>query len=295
MKTPPQSCWRPFAKLTCPRHVKRGRTLTLLLGFLWLPVFAPAQEGPATLVGELSDGTPAPPGSKPELPKVEIRETLEHQLPDRKITVNRIKDPGLPDPRPEPPKITERSQEEIDAFRNSPEFQRWREKAAKTTHLFISATVVDHRATLLRWWRGGAEYRAWSHANWLYLTGFADCQKGDRHFSTMLMPRNIDSARLPADSPLRIPENWPSEPGTYQVIQGDLTNKEAFEGITALHELYQSDYARLKAAYELREQRRKERATAPRANPPKPEDIVLHYWKVEPEKEAPARPKGGAR
>jgi hypothetical protein len=84
-------------------------------------------------------------------------------------------------------------------------------------------------------------------------------------------------------------------PGTYRVIQGALSNAAAFEGITAFHELYQSDFARLKEAYELREQRRREQEAELLANPPKPKDIVLHYWKVEPKKETPARPMGGGR
>lgn len=275
--------------------MKRGLIPTLLLGILWLPVAVPAQDEPVTIVGELADGTPAPPAPKPELPEVEIRETLVHQLADRKITINRIKDPGLPDPRPKLPKTTELTEEEIEAFRNSPEVQRWIEEASKVTHLFITGAVVDHRATLIRWRYDGTEYRAWSNANWLYLSGFGECQKGDRRFSTLLLAWNSSSEHLPEDSPYRIPEDLPETPGTYRVIQGDLTNAEAFEGITALHELYRSDFARLKEAYELREQRRKEREAELRANPPVPVDIVLHYWKVQPKRTQPARPKGGSR
>jgi hypothetical protein len=85
--------------------------------------------------------------------------------------------------------------------------------------MFISATVVDHRATLVRWWHDGAEYRAWSNANWLYLTGFADCKEGDRRFSTLLLAWNTYSAQLPEDSPYRIPEDLPATPGAYRVIQ----------------------------------------------------------------------------
>jgi hypothetical protein len=79
------------------------------------------------------------------------------------------------------------------------------------------------------------------------------------------------------------------------MTQGDLTNTEAYEGITALHELYRSDYARLKQAYDLREQRRKEREAALRANPPVPEDVVLHFWKVDRDEENTVGPKGGAQ
>jgi len=259
-----------------------------------LSLISSAQDGPVTIVGELSDGTPSPPAPKPELPPVEIRETKVVQLPDRQVTIHRIADPGLPDPRPKLPERQEMSAEEIEAFRSSPAVQQWLEEAAKTTHLFISATVVDDRATFLRWWHDGTEYQAWSNSDWMILTGFAECQKGDKRFVSLLMAGRMSSANLPADSPYRIPDDLPAEPGTYRITQGDLANTEAYKGITALHELYRSDYARLKQAYDLREQRRMEREAALRANPPQPKDIVLHYWKVQPKRRL-GKVEGGAQ
>ena len=245
---------------------------------------------PVVIVGELDDGIPDPSPLRPELPNAEILETVTHQLADRKITIHRIKDPNWPNPPPPVPRMTELSPEEMEAFRNSPEVQQWLQAADNSTHLFIFATVVDHRATLLRWWHDGAEYRAWSNANWLYLTGFSECRKGDRSFLPLLAAVDIDSARLPEDSPYRIPEDLPAEPGSYYVIHGDLANAAAFEGITALHELYRSDYDRLKAAYELRKENRQAYEAALRANPPVPEDIVLYYSKMLPEQS-----EGGSR
>jgi hypothetical protein len=258
-------------------------------------LIAAAQDAPVTIVGELSDGTQSPPAPNPELPLVEIRETKVVQLSDRQVTINRIADPGLPDPRPKLPERQEMSAEQIEAFRNSPAVQQWLEEATKTTHLFISATVVDDRATFLRWWHDGATYQAWSNSDWMILTGFAECQKGDKRFVSLLMAGRMSSANLPVDSPYRIPDDLPAEPGTYRITQGDMANVEAYEGITALHELYRSDYARLKQAYDLREQRRKEREAALRANPPVPEDVVLHFWKVDRDEENTVGPKGGAQ
>lgn len=260
-----------------------------------ISLIAAAQDAPVTIVGELSAGTPPPPASKPELPPVEIRETKVVQLPDRQVTIHRIADPGLPDPRPKLPERQEMSAEQIEAFRNSPAVQQWMEEAAKTTHLFISATVVDGRATFLRWWHDGAEYQAWSNSDWMILTGFAECQKGEKRFVSLLMAGRMSSANLPADSPYRIPDDLQTEPGTYRITQGDLAKTEAYEGITALHELYRSDYARLKQTYDLRELRRKDREAALRANPPQPEDVVLYFWKVDRDEENTVGPKGGAR
>lgn len=267
-------------------------TLAIVVAF-GLPLIATAQDDPVTIVGELSDGTPPQIAPKPELPPVVIRETKIVQLPDRQLTIHRVADPGLPDPRPKIPERQELSEEEIEAFRNSPAVQLWVEEAAKTSHLFISATVIDGRATFLRWWHDGAEYQAWSNADWMILTGFAECQKGDKRFVSLLMAGRMNSANLPADSPYRIPDDLPAEPGSYRITKGDLTDTEAYEGIAALHELYRSDYTRLKQAYELRVQRRREREAALRANPPVPEDIVLRYWKIEPKRTDTVQAEGG--
>lgn len=150
--------------------------------------------------------------------------------------------------------------------------------------MFISATVVDQQATLLRWWHEGTEYRAWSNADWMILTGFSDFVKDGHHYTALLMAGRIHSEPLPPESPYRIPANFPEQPGTFILTQGDPADDRAISGISALHEIYLNDYARLAAAYDLRERRRIEREAYLRANPPVPEDVVLHYWKVQPER-----------
>jgi len=226
--------------------MKPRRIPLAILAYFGISLIAAAQDAPVTIVGELSDGTPPPSAPRPELPPIEIRETKVVELSDRQVTIHRISDPGLPDPRPKLPERHEMSAEEIETFSNSPQVQQWLEEAAKTTHLFISATVVDDRATFLRWWHDGAEYQAWSNSDWMILSGFAECQKGDKRFVSLLMAGRMSSANLPANSPYRIPDDLPAEPGTYRITQGDLANTNAYEGISALHELYRSDYIRLK-------------------------------------------------
>jgi hypothetical protein len=265
----------------------------LSISSLLLPFVATAQER-ATIVGSIADGTHLPMPMR-VLPAVEVRESSVCQLPDRKITFNRIANPGLPSPRPAILAQNERSPEQIEALRNSPEFQKRIKESARTTYLSISATVVDHRATFLRWWHAGKEYRAWSNADWMILTGFTDWQKDNRRFSSFLAAGRLDSTKLPADSMFRIPDDFlPEEPGTYRVIQGD-SDPEAYIGMTGLHELYLNNYARLKIDLDLREQRRKEQQDELRRNPPKPQNIVLNYWKVKPQKNISEMQGGGIR
>ena len=263
-------------------NMKKPRHIQYVIALL-LPMAAMADDR-ATIIGGIADGTPPPPAPVKELPEVEVRETVIRELPDRIVTINRVADPKLPDPRPKLPVRNDLNSEEIEAFRASPEVQAWLEQQAKTTHMFISATVIDRRATLLRWWHDGAEYQAWSNADWMILTGFSNFEKKDHHYTALLMAGRINSAALPPESSYRIPENLPEHPGTFIITQGDQTNHGAISGIAALHEIYRNDYARLAAAYELRERRQIEREAELKANPPAPQDVVLHYWKVQPER-----------
>jgi len=61
----------------------------------------------------------------------------------------------------------------------------------------------------------------------------------------------------------------------------------------ALHDLYAAEGGRLAAAHEGREQARREREAFLKANPPRPRDTVIHYWRRP--RQAPAGPEGGER
>ena len=59
--------------------------------------------------------------------------------------------------------------------------------------------------------------------------------------------------------------------------------------IQSLHDIYDSEYARLKTACEGRERARIQREADLKANPPQPENVTLNYWSAE----KPAAAKGG--
>jgi hypothetical protein len=49
----------------------------------------------------------------------------------------------------------------------------------------------------------------------------------------------------------------------------------------ALHKLYAHKRETLRMAYQGREQARRLRAAERKANPPKPEDITIRFWRVD--------------
>ena len=257
-------------------------TITRILA-LWLPVAAIAQDR-VTIDGVLNDGTSPPPPPPKVLPEFRIISTEEIPMEKRKLIVNRVENPGFPDPAPRTLAPASVDPAALEAFKNSPEYQAMQEHAANTTNLFLSATVVDHRATLLRWWDKGKEYQAWSNVDFNYLTGFASFSKGDRHFVTFMGVGNIDSGKLRGESIFRIPADLPEGAPQFRMIQGMAGDSEGYEAIAALHELFATDGERLRQAYELREARRREAEAELRANPPVPKDIVLNFWDVDPPK-----------
>jgi hypothetical protein len=255
-----------------------------------LPFAAIAQDR-VTIDGVLNDGTPPPSPPPNALPEFKIISTEVISMQKRKLIVNRVEDPGFPDPTPPPSVPVDLTA--LQAFKNTPEYQAMQERSDNTTHLFLSATVVDHRATLLRWWDNGKEYQAWSNVDFNYLTGFASFSKGERHFVTFMGVGDIDSTKLPQESMFLIPADLPAGAPQFKMIQGLASDSESYEAIAALHELYASDAERLREAYELREARRRAAEAELRANPPVPKDIVLNFWDVDPpKKEAEAHAPG---
>jgi hypothetical protein len=79
---------------------------------------------------------------------------------------------------------------------------------------------------------------------------------------------------------------FPDGPATFAIV-GEQPADEILVSIQSLHDLYNSEYARLKTAMEGRERARIEREAYLKANPPQPKDITLNYWRVE--KPAPVK------
>ena len=218
-----------------------------------------------TIIGHLADGSQTIAGERREIPALEIHDTVVQTVPQGSITIHRVKPPDSP--------LPSRFESEVsgDAYLG--------DAATVNEFLAVFATVVDRRATYLRWFFDRQEYSAWSNVDFNYLLGFSRFRKGDREFTSMLFLSNVASsdraglsqevddflATLPADSPGFLP------------VEGDFANAEALEGIEALHDLYVAEEARLKDAYELRQQAKDEEIPSE----PETKDVTVHFWKVQ--------------
>jgi len=143
----------------------------------------------------------------------------------------------------------------------------------------LSATVVDHRATKLQWRHDGEIYEAWSNVDFNHLTGFTLFKLDGRYYDPYFGIGNVSSEIEGADIwPGKIPAFSTKEP-TFILVEGDASDAAAIEGVEALHALYRVEHERLKTAYEKRKQARIERQRYLKANPPRPKDVRIQFWK----------------
>lgn len=268
---------------------------------LLLTCSATAQDR-ASIDGPVADGTPLPAVAKNPWPAVEVLEVHERNLPDRKLTMQRIKNPGLPDPTPPDP--TPPTEEGLKALRESPESKEFEARQQESKIVFVSATVYDHRKTLVRWHGNGTptkSFAAWSNIDFNHFSSIGAFESGGICYSYMMGVGNQDTVRLRARSEQegweyeepQAPDLPMNEPG-FVLIEGDPNDAVGMAPMRGLHELYKTEASRLAAAYEERERVRLETEAYLKANPPAPEDIVINYWKVQPQRRIGAR-KGGEK
>ena len=254
----------------------------------------------ARIIGNIPDGTPPlpqPPKPKFIVPARDILATTTQQQGGRTITLNRIKPIALPPPpEPAPPAA---------GFDNAALRERLAENRAeqpKTDLILLSATVYRSQngppRSLVRYWAGGkgGQIAFWSSADFALISGihcFSDSAATMHglimawgYVDTSLMAARF-AARGREYHPPDIP-SFPDGPATFTIV-GEQPADEILVSIQSLHDLYNSEYARLKTAFEGRERARIEREAYLKANPPQPRNIVLNYWRTG----KPAQTEGG--
>lgn len=161
------------------------------------------------------------------------------------------------------------------------------------TSVMLSATVYDHKMTLLRWFPNGAdggEMIAWSALDFNVFSGLHRFTYEGREYSLMMIGiQNEDTelSRLRAALLGRpyVPVVHPELPVTgtphFVVTCGDAGDAQALAPIAGMHELYRLEKDKLLAQYEERKKAQKEYEEWVRANPPEPKDVLIRVWRTE--------------
>jgi hypothetical protein len=255
----------------------------------------------ARILGEIPNGTPPPPEPpKPAfiIPAKDILKTTTHQQGGRTITVRKITPIALPEPSKAvaPP---DTSQPAIQA--------RTAEITAKYPDqelLFIGATVLHAQDSTIRSlvqispMGGGESVRFWSSADFALLSGFSSFIGSDGDAHSLMMSwsaEKIDSIagfieKQGSEYGIAKAPELPAGKAAFAIISEKPT-ETTLASIQSLHDLYNNEHDRLQKAYEGRERARLQHEAELIANPPKPKEIVLNYWRTE----KPAAKKGSAQ
>ncbi len=260
----------------------------------------------ARVLGVLADGTPpAPAPSKPQYVAAasDILQTQTHRQGGRDITVQKIKPIALPPPQEAAPLIDLSDPavlQRIAAFRA---------KRTKQVFLLVGATVYHSddsppRSLVQIWPQAeGGPVTVWSSADFALLSGFSNFAGSSGETTSLMMMWSVTNLRRnnalqqKFARQFKAPDMPEFSPGkaTFTIISGNPT-AATLSSIQSLHDLYNNEYIKLKAAYEGRERAQVRDSAEQKANPPKPKDIVLNHWDIgEDLFTAPAPSKGEAR
>ena len=252
----------------------------------------------ARILGSIPDGTPPPPAPlKPAfvVPAENIIESSTREQGGRTITIQKIKPIALPAP-PDPAPAS--ALPDNAAFKAR--LAEYRASHPETLMLSLGATVYRFKdsppRTLVRYWpaQDAEPITFWSSADFSLISGIHSFVGTDGlTYSLFMAWGNIDTTRtaaIPAGMyhPPEIPA-FPDGPSTFTIV-GTPPAAEILAPIQSLHDLYNSEFNRLNTAAEGRERARLQREADLKANPPRPKDIVINYWRTE--RPAPVKGEG---
>ena len=242
------------------------------------------------ILGDIQDGTPPPP--QPPQPKFlviadEVLETEIYKQGGRKIIVQEINPIELPSPPLEASPVdiaNPKLQKEIADFRDTHE---------NLDFLFVGATIyysknLQTRSLVHIWLQGQGEPIAlWSSADFGLLSGLSSFVASDGATHSLMMSWSTTDIDRLSDllakhggkySTPEIPD-LPESKASFVVTSGN-PSVENLAAIQSLHDLYNNQHDKLKAAFEDREHARLRQAAELKAHPPKPKNIVLNHWDI---------------
>lgn len=270
-------------------------------------IIVPTGEVEASIPGSIADGTPSPPAPKPEPIPFKVESSITRRVhvvesPEMpglpapegtiNVTVQLVKDPGLPDPPPPLPALPPDDPAVLARMAELTEHYHESQLA------FVSATVYDHSRTYFRCFPSGGgggrkEICGWSNLDFNHFSGFATFQfksaDGEvREYGLLMGIGNEDTQRterLAQETETSETLEIPTLPvlatsgPAFTITEGDANDLEAMELIHGMHSLYRVEGARMEEAYHARIKAYEERKAYLLANPPKPKDLIINYWR----------------
>jgi hypothetical protein len=255
----------------------------------------------ARILGDIPDGTPP----LPEPPKpgfiVAARDVLDvktYQEGGRAITFQRITPPPLvdvPETRPAAETIQEVSREE--------EIVDVAVEDAAEEFVMAGASVFRPKdgppRSLVQLWpqAGGQAVVFWSSADFGLLSPIGSFVGNDGKAHSFMLMWSVSETESLASLEAGLGPDGPPIPkfaegkASFSITTGKASD-ETLVWIQSLHDIYNNEYERLKTAHDGRERARLEKEAELKANPPRPKNIVLNYWRIGADA---AKAEGGAK
>jgi len=254
----------------------------------------------ARIIGDIPDGRmPEPEPPKPEfvVAAKDVLATKTYHDSGRTITFQRI----APIDLPPPPTAVAVEENQIPLERETTEAN---DENSVEEFVMAGATVFHPKdsppLSLVHIWpnRGGQAVVFWSSADFGLLSGISSFIGSDGKPRSLMLMWSISEGENLSDlitelgpESSKIPK-LAADKATFAITSDHKTPAATLLTIQSLHDIYNSEYERLKRAYEGREQAILESEAELKANPPRPKNITLNFWRTE----TPATDgKGGAQ
>jgi hypothetical protein len=257
----------------------------------------------------IAEGTPSPPPPKPEPLELQILSSRTTRMdvteaPEMSdlppitgrinVTVQLVEDPNLTDPPPPLPALPPEDPAVIARL------AELREKYRGTELVFLSATVYDQNRTFLRIYPNGrvdGSVTAWSNLDFHHFSGFSTYRVKDavdgalydygllmgiggidtRSWKEMAEARGLEY-KGPEIPEIPIMPDLANGGPAFVLVEGD-AKSPAMDTLEQIHDLYRREGARMEEAHLARVKAQADRKAYLLANPPKPNDVTIQFWK----------------
>lgn len=264
-------------------------------------------ESETQIPGPIADGTPSPEIEKPEpIPftilnsvtkRVHVTESAEMpELPPIqgkiKRTIQLVADPRLPDPPPSLPRLP------IDDPAVQARIAEARARYKETQILFLSVQVIDYNKSILEVYPNGQaaermsvvssiDFNDFSGFGSFNVAGESEDWNGEevRQYALIMSISNVITENMQRFATRQgrtyeareLPEFPADGIPSFVVLEGD--NEQGLQAIRDMHALYQVEGIRMHESRIAREVAREQRKAYLLANPTKPEDVTIKFWK----------------
>jgi len=191
------------------------------------------------------------------------------------LKVEMVKAPALPAPVES---LTDLPVQDITA---RPRIQEFQSEPPSGEFIFISATVYDHARTYLKILSNGQperEVAVWSNVDFNHFTGVGSFRVAEADGVTrdigLVMGLGNESGTK--DGVPSLPDLATAGP-SFVIVKGD--SAEALKSVSRLHQLYRNEGELMKQAFLARATELEAAKAALLAEPPKPLDVTVRFWK----------------